>query len=137
MHTLALFPAFFTYQLLGVFMIRVILGFTFLRLWYIGIKYHKEEQVDSFHKLGLHPAKLFAGLVSFIKLVGGALLVVGLWTQAAALATGLMMLTAAVIKYFKPESLPRHKFGFCLLLAIVSFSLLFLGAGVFAFDLPL
>ncbi len=137
MHTLALFPTLFTYQVLGIFMIRAILGFTFLRLWYIGVKYHKEEQIESFQKIGLRPAKLFAALVSLVKFLGGALLLVGLWTQGAALATGSMMLIAAIIKFFKPEALPRHKFGFCLLLAFVSFALLFLGAGAFAFDLPL
>ena len=137
MHTLSLFPSLFTYQLLGVFMIRVALGFTFVRLWHVGVKYHKEEQLESLNKMGLRPAGLFAWIISFVKLVGGLLLVIGLWTQGAALATGIMMLVASVIKLYKPDLLPRHKFGFCFLLAIVSFALLFLGAGAFAFDLPL
>lgn len=137
MHTLSLFPSLFTYQLLGIFMIRVVLGFTFLRLWYIGMKYHKEEQIESFNNMGLKPAKLFAGLVSLVKFVGGSLLVIGLWTQGAALATGVMMLIAAAIKLYKPDLLPRHKFGFCLLVGVVSLALLFLGAGAFAFDLAL
>lgn len=137
MHTLSLFPALFTYQMLGIFMIRVILGATFLRLWYIGFKYHKDEQVESLEKMGLRPARFFAGLVSLVKLAGGILLVIGLWTQGAALATGAMMLVAAAVKLYKPELLPRHKFGFCLLLGVVSLALLFLGAGAFAFDLPL
>lgn len=137
MHTLSLFPSLFTYQLLGIFMIRVALGFTFIRLWHVGAKYHKEEQLESLNKIGLRPAALFAGLISFVKLVGGALLVTGLWTQGAALATGVMMLIAAGIKLYKPDLLPRHKFGFCFLIGVVSLALLFLGAGAFAFDLPL
>lgn len=137
MHTLSLFPSLFTYQLFGVFLIRVALGFTFIRLWHVGVKYHKEEQLESLNKIGLKPASFFAGLISFVKLVGGSLLVIGLWTQGAALATGTMMLIAAGIKLYKSDLLPHHKFGFCLLLAVVSLALLFLGAGAFAFDLPL
>lgn len=137
MHTLSLFPTLLDYRVLGIFMIRVTLGFTFLRMCYVGIKYNKAEQIESLNKLGLRPGSLFAGLVSLIKGVGGTLLVVGLWTQGAAIATGSLMLIASAIKLYKPDALPKHKLVFCLLLAIISFALLFLGAGSFAFDLPL
>lgn len=137
MHTLSLFPALFTYQLLGIFMIRVALGLTFLRLAYVGIKYNHAEQLESLNTLGLRPAKLFAGLVFLVKVVGGIFLVLGLYTQGAVIATGSLMLIASAIKFFKPDALPRHKLDFCLLLAAISFSLLFLGAGAFAIDLPL
>lgn len=137
MHTLSLFPSLFTYQLLGIFLIRIALGITFLRLCYIGIKYNHAEQVESLNKIGLRPASLFAALVSLIKGVGGILLIIGLWMQGAALATGILMLVASSIKYYKPDLLPRHKLGFCLLLTVISFALIFLGPGAFAIDLPL
>ena len=137
MQTLSLFPSLFTYQLLGIFMIRVALGFIFLRMCYVGIKYNKAEQVESLNKLGLRPGNIFADIVSFIKGAGGILLVLGLWTQAAVLATGGLMLIASMIKFYKPDVLPKHKLGFCLLLSTISFALLFLGAGAFAIDLPL
>lgn len=137
MHTLSLFPGFFTYQMLGIFLIRIALGLTFLRLCYVGIKYNHAEQLESLNKLGLRPAKFFAGIVSLIKGVGGALLVVGLYTQGAAIAAGSLMLIASAIKFSRPEALPKHKLGFCLILTAISFSLLFLGAGAWAIDLPL
>jgi uncharacterized membrane protein YphA (DoxX/SURF4 family) len=137
MHTLSLFPSLFTYQLLGVFLVRIALGFTFLRMFYVGIKYDKAEQVESLEKLGLRPAKLFAAFVSVIKGAGGVLLVIGLWTQGAVIATGGLMLIASAIKFYRPEALPKHKLGFCLLIAALSLALLFLGAGAFAIDLPL
>ncbi len=137
MHTLSLFPSLLTYQIIGIFILRVTLGLTFLRLWYVGIRYNKVEQLESFHKMGLRPANFFTALVSLVKGVGGILLLFGFYTQGAALATGILMSIAVAIKLYKPELLPRHNLGFCLLLALLSFSLLFLGAGAFAIDLPL
>lgn len=137
MHTLSLFPSLLNYQFLAIFLIRVALGLTFLRLWYIGWKFNREEQLASLNNLHLRPASLFLNIVLFVKLIGGVLLVIGLYTQGAALATGTMMLIASIIKLYKPELLPKHKTGFCLLITVICFALLFLGAGAFAFDLPL
>jgi uncharacterized membrane protein YphA (DoxX/SURF4 family) len=137
MHTLSLFPSLLGYQFLAIFLIRVALGLTFLRLWYIGWKFNREEQLESLNNLHLRPAPLFLNIILFVKLVGGTLLVIGLWAQGAALTTGAMMLIASAIKLYKPELLPRHKTGFCLLVTAICFALLFLGAGAFAFDLPL
>ncbi len=137
MNTVSLFPSLLDYQMLGVFALRVTLGLIFVYFWYEKVFRQRAERIHFFEKLGMHPAVLYFALTAYTEGIAGALLVVGLWTQGAAIATGTMMLFASVVKFFKPSVLPRNTIEFYLILAVASFALLFLGAGVFAFDLPL
>lgn len=137
MYTVSLFPSLFDYQMLGIFALRVTLGIIFVWFWYEKVFHQRAERIHFFEKLGLHPAVLYFALVTHLEGIAGALLVVGLWTQAAAIATGILMLLATLIKFFKPNALPKNTIEFYIILAIVSFSLLFLGAGAFAFDMAL
>lgn len=137
MHTLSIFPTFLNYQMLGIFLVRIALGFTFIHFWHTGRSYQKAEQIKFFETLHLLPARLFFEVVSIIEGVTGAFLIVGLWTQGVALVGGVLMLAASFVKVRKPELSPKHTAGFYFTLALFSFALLFLGAGAFAFDLPL
>lgn len=123
--------------MLGIFLVRVALGFTFIHFWRTGRSYQKAEQIKFFEALHLLPARLFYEIVSIIECVVGALLIVGLWTQGAGIAGSILMLAASFVKIRKPELSPKHTAGFYFTLALFSFALLFLGAGAFAFDLPL
>lgn len=137
MQTLSLFPAFFDYQLLGIFLLRVALGFVFFRLWYTQITKHRADGFTFFQKLHLRPSKLFFWLFSTIGGLASVLLIIGLYTQGAAIATWLFMFIATFIKWLRPEILQRNTLSFYFILSIASLSLLFLGAGAFAVDLPL
>ncbi|MCK9345134.1 MAG: DoxX family protein [Candidatus Pacebacteria bacterium] len=137
MQTVSLFPAFFDYQMLGVFLLRVVLGFIFVSLWYKQATSEKSEQIHFYEKLGLRPAKVFATVISSLLGIAGALLVVGFYTQGAAIAMGAIMMIMSLIKWRKPSALPHNTTEFYILLAVASFSLLFFGAGAFAVDLPL
>ncbi|MEK7568888.1 MAG: DoxX family protein [Patescibacteria group bacterium] len=137
MNTVSLFPSLLDYQMLGVFLLRVTLGLIFVYFWYEKITHQRTERIHFFEKLGMKPAVLYFALTAYTEGIAGTLLVVGLWTQGAAIATGTLMLLASILKFFKPNALPRNTIEFYIILSVVSFSLLFLGAGAFAFDLPL
>ena len=137
MHTVSLFQSLLDYQMLGVFMLRVTLGLIFVYFWYEKVTHQRLERIHFFEKLGMKPAVLYFALTAYTEGIAGVLLVVGLWTQGAAIATGTLMLLASIVKFFKPNALPRNTLEFYIILAVVSFSLLFLGAGAFAFDLSL
>ena len=137
MHTVSLFPSLLDYQMLGVFLLRVTLGLIFVYFWYEKVFRQRAERIHFFEKLGMKPAVLYFALTAYTEGIAGVLLVVGLWTQGAAIATGTLMLLASIVKFFKPNALPRNTLEFYIILAVVSFSLLFLGAGAFAFDLSL
>lgn len=123
--------------MLGIFALRVTLGLIFVWFWYEKIFRERAERIHFFEKLGLRPAVFYFAVVTHLEGIAGALLVVGLWVQGAAIATGSLMLLASVVKIFKSSTLHRNTLEFYLILAASSFSLLFLGAGAFAFDLPL
>lgn len=133
----SLFPSLLDFQMLGTFALRVTLGLIFVYFWYEKVTHQRAERIHFFEKLGMKPAVLYFYLTAYTEGIAGALLVVGLWTQGAAIATGALMLLASIVKFFKPSALPRNTIEFYIILAVASFALLFLGAGAFAFDLPL
>lgn len=133
----SLFPSLLDFQMLGTFVLRVTLGLIFVYFWYEKVFLFRKERIHFFEKLGMKPAVLYFSLTAYTEGIAGALLVVGLWTQGAAIATGALMFLASIVKFFKPSALPRNTIEFYIILSVASFALLFLGAGVFAFDLPL
>lgn len=137
MHIVSLFPNLLDFQMLGIFMLRVTLGLIFVYFWYEKIFHQRSEYLHFFDKIGLRPAKVFFLVVTSVEGIAGAFLVIGLWTQGAAIVTGTLMLIASFIKHHKPSVLPKNTTEFYVLLAVVSFALLLLGPGSFAIDLPL
>jgi len=137
MQTVSLFPELLDYQMLGTFALRVTLGFIFVYFWYEKVTHQRVERIEFFEKLKLRPAKIYFYFVSSVEGLAGALLVIGLYTQGAAIFTGTLMLIATFIKWRKPSALHRNTIEFYIILAVASFALLFLGPGAFAIDLPL
>lgn len=137
MQTVSLFPSLLDYQMLGIFMIRATLGLIFLYFWYEKVTHQRAERIEFFEKLKLRPAKVFFFVVSSVEGITGALLLVGLYTQGAALVTGSLMVLASFIKHHRPQVLHRNTIEFYIILAVASFALLFLGPGAWAIDLPL
>lgn len=137
MYMVSLFPSLLDFQMLGTFALRVTLGLIFIYFWYEKVFRQRAQRIHFFEKLGMKPAVLYFYLTAYTEGIAGALLVVGLWAQGAAIATGALMFLASIVKFFKPNALPRNTIEFYIILAVASFALLFLGAGAFAFDLPL
>jgi uncharacterized membrane protein YphA (DoxX/SURF4 family) len=124
---LSVFPSLFSYTLLGIFVLRVALGLVILRLAFTTL--FKINRPESWIKG-----------TGIVLLLVGILLVIGLYTQIAALVVTLASLLAVIIKIrvrlAEHQSLSQGVEYYFLLLAI-AVSLLFLGAGAFAIDLPL
>ena len=133
----SLFPHLFDYSFLAIGVLRITLGLIFLWFAYIKIFSARTEYLSFFEKTRIRPAKVFLNIVIGIELLVGASLVAGYYSQATELVGGSLMALAALIKWHRPSLLPHNTAAFYLLLSIVSLTLLFIGPGAFAFDLPL
>ncbi len=130
------FPELLNYALLAPFFLRVVLGLIFVDLGLLKFRAEKERWLATFNTLNLHPADFLLPLYAGLQIAGGLLLIMGLWTQIAALAfvifTGIELYTE-----WSAKEILKRDIVFYLLLFIISVSLLITGAGAYAIDLPL
>jgi uncharacterized membrane protein YphA (DoxX/SURF4 family) len=121
--------------LFAYFLLRVFLGSILI---YLGLLHYKHRnELKHILKLSWFP---YGTLVAFVFPAGelfiGSLIVLGAYTQYAALAAALMSIKMLVIRNcFNHSSLPSKLFYFLFL--GVSISLFITGAGALAFDLPI
>lgn len=130
------FPELLNYALLAPFLLRAVVGLIFLDLGILKFKGEKARWISSFETLGVHPADLLVGLYGALQVVGGIMLLVGVYTQIAALFFVLSTGIELYIEWQAREVLKRD-ITFYLLLFVISLSLLLTGAGAYAIDLPL
>ena len=130
------FPELLNYTLMAPFILRVVLGLIFVDLGVLKFRGEKGRWLASFEALGLRPADFFVPLYGFLQVAGGFLLLVGLWTQVAALSFALFTFAELYVEWSANTVLKRD-LTFYLLLFILSLSLLLTGAGAYAFDIPL
>ena len=119
---LSLFPDLFTYSFFAPLLLRLVLGLSFI---YFG--YHLLRQA-----LGVGYK-----IIGLMELIAGAMILVGVWTQAAVLVLIILMLLNLFgwLKSLLPVTQPALAYQLLTLAALLS--LLLTGAGAFAFDLPL
>ena len=130
------FPDLLTYSLLAPFILRLVAGLIFIDLGFLAFKNEKESWINSLSTLKVPNPKLAVKIFSGIEVIGGIMLILGFYTQIAALVLGLLIFAETYIEYKEPEILKRNFVFYIMLLAIV-LSLLLSGAGAFAIDLPL
>ena len=130
------FPELLAYSMLAPFFLRVILGLIFLDLGILKFREEKSRWRASFETLGLRPTTFFVPLYGLIQVVGGLLLIAGLWTQVAALAFVISTGIELYIEWSAREVLKRDMV-FYILIFVISLSLLLSGAGAYAIDIPL
>lgn len=130
------FPELLNYALLAPFLLRVILGLIFIDLGMLKFKSEKRRWMASFETLHIRPADFFVPLYGFLQVVGGLLLLAGLWTQVAALGFALFTFAELYVEWSASTVLKRD-LTFYLLLFVISLSLLLTGAGAYAIDIPL
>lgn len=135
-HTLSLFPDLFTYQLAAVSLLRIFLGASFIVYGYQKLASKRERYRRLFTAFHKESASLLHPFIGIVELVAGIMILVGVYMQAAVLALAFLTFIAADLKSRRPKALPRD-LAVYLSLFIISLSLLFLGPGVFAIDLPL
>lgn len=133
---LSIFPTLLVFGLFAPFLLRVALGLVFIRFGLHKLGRGRADKIAFFESLGWKPGKFFAIGFGAIELVVGLLLVVGLYTQLAALVAAIIALGALILKRKATHGIESSR-GFLLLLLIIALSLLVSGAGAFAFDLPL
>ena len=114
----SLFPDLLSFALIAPFIIRLCLGFYFLLY---GLRLFKNSPSIT---LGINKGHVLGALA----FAGSVLMLIGLFTQGAAVALALLSL------YRIKRS--QNKITYVLLFGM-ALSLLFSGAGLFAFDLPL
>ena len=117
MHPLSMFPQLLTFGLIAPFLLRLAVGLFILSIGW-----------DRYKK----PYKL----TSIVYAVVGALLVLGLYTQIAAILA-LVVLKFDFYTEKKTGPVSREKFILQVMVNVVVISLLFTGPGFLAFDLPL
>ena len=133
---LNVFPDLLNYSLLAPFILRLVIGVIFLDLGMLKFKSEKQRWLASFETLGLRPTTLFVPLYGLLQIVGGLMLIAGLWTQVAALAFVIFTGAELYIEWSAREVLKRDMV-FYLLVFVISLSLLLTGAGAYAIDIPL
>jgi uncharacterized membrane protein YphA (DoxX/SURF4 family) len=119
---LSAFPTFLSYNQLSPFLIRLVLGFIFV-FW-------------AYRALRNVGAKMDQKAIGIIEGVAGILLVIGLWTQVAALVVFVDLVIRLVERIMKKAFL-TDGVNYYLVLLVMAISLMVTGAGWIAFDLPL
>jgi putative oxidoreductase len=132
------FPSLLTYSLWAPFILRVVLGIILIDLGILKFKGEKARWIATFQGLRLKPAEPLVSIVGVVEIVGGIMLIVGLYTQIAALLFILMFAIEFYLEWTESTLLKRDLVFYVLCLAI-SLSLLLSGAGthVASFDIPL
>jgi len=130
------FPELLTYSLLAPFILRLMVGIIFINLGLLIFKSEKDRWQISLSTLNIPNPKLAVKIFGGIEIIGGVMLILGFYTQIAALMLGILVFAQTYLEYKDPAILKRNFIFYSLILAIV-ISLLFSGAGTFAIDLPL
>ena len=121
---LSIFPTLLAYEGLGPFFIRIVLGLT---LTYFGYqKYLGKGQSSGSN------TKVYGVVEIFVSIF----LVIGLYTQLAALINALI-LAIKIGHKIKDKAFLSDGVNYYALLFTMALSIIFLGAGSFALDLPL
>ncbi|MES2213847.1 MAG: DoxX family membrane protein [Patescibacteria group bacterium] len=130
------FPELLTYSQMAPFILRVVIGLIFLDLGLLKFKAEKSRWIASLQALGIGSPEIFVSLLGALEIIGGIMLIIGIYTQVAAL--GFIILTGLEIYIeYKEAALLKRNIVFYVLLCSIALSLLLTGAGAFAFDIPL
>lgn len=130
------FPSLLTYSLLGPLFLRVVVGLIFLDLGRFKLKGEKQRWIASLEALHIGQARAVVNFLGIVEIVGGLLIIVGLYTQIAALVLAILTAKEAYVEW-KDSALLKRNFVFYVLLLVILLSLLVTGAGAYAFDIPL
>lgn len=118
---------------LGLFLLRAALGVIFIYHGYPKLFGHTREAFQNFAHMGF--PGYFAYISGVIEFFGGCLLIVGLFTRIAGLLLAIEMAVGLwMAHHIIADPMAVHNYEFPLLLAVGSFALATVGAGVISFD---
>ncbi|MEK7635105.1 MAG: DoxX family protein [Patescibacteria group bacterium] len=130
------FPDLLDYARLAPLILRVVAGLIFIDLGILVFKNEKERWLASLSFLKIPKPQLALKIIGCLEIAGGIMLILGFYTQIAALVLALFTFIESYMEYKEPVFLKRN-FVFYFILFAITLSLLFSGAGAFAVDLPL
>lgn len=133
---LSIFPSLFNFSFFAPTIIRLAASLIFIFDGYQKTSKNKTEWIAHFESVGIKSARQIILIVGILELVGGLLLLLGIFAQPAVLLLAIISLTFIILKITKPAALP-NKVSFYLLLLAINLSLLLTGPGALAFDWPL
>lgn len=121
---------------LALLLLRLAIGAIFVHYGYPKLFVHTHESVAWFSQHGF--PGYFAYISGVLELFGGLLLIVGLFTRIAGLLLAAEMAVALwkVHKLFS-DPMAIQNYQFPLMMAVGSFALAALGAGLISFDEPI
>lgn len=125
-------PTLLMFSEYGILILRIVLAAILVAHGIPKIR-HFSRTVEQFRELGVRPARVLAGVAAVVEVGGGACLLLGFFTQFAALAVALQFLF--IVLYVKRHS--RTLVGgyeLDLLLFAGSLALVTLGAGAWSID---
>lgn len=130
------FPELLTFSLLAPFIVRTALGFVFMRLGLHILTTDRHLWEHSIKEISGFNWRWSVYVFGAVEVATGVLLILGLYTQIAAIVVAVASLKFLILSHF--WKLPEREGRLFYFLAFAaSLSLLFSGAGFFAIDLPL
>lgn len=130
------FPELLTYSLLAPFILRIVAGFIFINLGVLLYKQEKQRWLISCKALKIPKPEIAVKIFGSLEIIGGLMFIFGIYTQVAAIVLALFTFAESYIEY-KDSTILKRNLVFYVMLFSITLSLLFSGAGKFAFDLPL
>lgn len=129
------FPDLLAFSFFAPLFLRATVGIIFMQFGFRKIARMKHTAAF-FERINVIPGWFFVWFFGLIEIIGGIMLFLGVFTQIAALVLAFIIIGAFFLKRKYPTALSHDK-SYYILLAVTTFSLIFLGAGAFAIDLPL
>ncbi len=133
---LNVFPELLSFSFLAPMILRIVLGVITLNLGLLKWKTERERWNLFFKGFGATEPGAFITLFALIEIIGGVALILGLYTQMAALIFAVIGFVEIYAEY-KESALVKRNITFYILLFAIALSLLFTGAGAYSLDLPL
>lgn len=117
---LSVFPELFNYSYLAPFILRVALGLILIRMSYLSIT----KTSDKYQKS-----------IDTTQIISSVFIILGFLAQIASLVIIALIITESIKAYI--QKIPIERKALKILIIAVAVSLMLLGPGLFAIDLPL
>ncbi len=137
---LSIFPELLAFDILGITVLRVLVGavLAYIGLITMGVRrihFVTELQVhDSMRNYNFH--QVIPWVFGIVEFITGAFLVLGFFTQIMALISAYLFLNMSLIERYVGKVL-NYPTIFNVVMIVVSLTLVVLGPGAFAIDMPL
>ncbi len=130
------FPELLTYSMIAPAILRLVAGLVFINLGRLALQGERNSWLVSLRALNIPRPEVSVKILGALEIVGGIMLLLGIYTQIASLLLAILTFVEAFVEYKDPAILKRSLIFYSLLFAI-TLSLLLSGAGAFAIDIPL